>query len=604
MGGRVFVVSASMGAGHDGAARELARRLEARGHTTEVVDFLDSAPFGIGTLVRVCYELQLRLAPWAYEATYRLWYLLPILVHPCVSFVTFLTRRRLLRWIRVFEADVVVTTYPLASLTLGRARRQGRLQMPVVTFVTDFAVHPLWVHPGTDLNLCVHPASAEAAARRTGRTSTSPGPLVPARFDSATRPAWRAQARARLGAKPDDRLVLVVAGSWGVGEVEKTFDSLLQSDRYTPVVVCGRNERLRERLEQRGAGIVIGWTDEMPSLMAASDVLVQNAGGLTCMEAFAAGLPVVSYRPIPGHGRENAIEMDCAGVALFASRAGDLEEALAEATGLTGRRTATAGRAMFTGDAAADVDQLVAVAQGELAARRAARGAQRAGRSARGRVRARHAGLRRAGIAVAAVGATAYAGVTVGVGTAAAHGIGVAHGPRHSGAVFVGVRVSPEAIADPTVVAALARAHVSAVLGVGPLRRNPTAVQHLAAAGVDVANGGWGLRDNRSWTRAQSDVLRASQTMRHTAGVPCHEFVPRRRVDGFDLASARLAHERVVVPRHGLPSGQLPDRLSEGQVYVIDLDSVGSSQILQALARLDQELTQGHLRADSLAALR
>lgn len=591
-----------MGAGHDGAARELARRLEARGHTAQVVDFLDSAPLGIGTLVRVCYELQLRLAPWAYEATYRLWYLLPILVHPCVSFVTFLTRRRLLSWIEEFEADVVVTTYPLASLTLGRARRQGRLRVPAVTFVTDFAVHPLWVHPGTDLNLCVHPASAKAASRRTGRTSLAPGPLVPAHFAAAGRPARRAVARATLGATPDQRLVLVVAGSWGVGEVEKTFDSLLRSDRYTPVVVCGRNERLRARLESRGAGIVIGWTDEMPTLMAASDVLVQNAGGLTCMEAFAAGLPVVSYRPIPGHGRENAIEMDRAGVAVFATHPEDLERALDEATGLTGRRTAAAGRAMFTGDAAAEVDELVALAQGELAARRAPGVAARSRRVTRGR--GRHPGLRRAGIAVAAAGATAYAGLTVGVGTAAAHGIGVAHGPRHSGAVFVGVRLNPEAVADPTVVAALARAHVSAVVGAGPMRRNPAAVQHLAAAGVDVANGGWGLRDNRSWTRAQSDVLRASHTMRQAAGVPCHEFVPRRRVDGFDLASARLAHEKVVVPRHGLSSGQVPDRLREGQVYVIDLDGAASAQIVQALDRLDEKLAQDHLRADNLAALR
>ena len=29
----------------------------------------------------------------------------------------------------------------------------------------------------------------------------------------------------------------------------------------------------------------------MPALMTAADALVENAGGLTCMEAFAIGLP-------------------------------------------------------------------------------------------------------------------------------------------------------------------------------------------------------------------------------------------------------------------------------------------------------------------------
>ncbi|MEE3921714.1 hypothetical protein V2I01_36055 [Micromonospora sp. BRA006-A] len=40
----------------------------------------------------------------------------------------------------------------------------------------------------------------------------------------------------------------------------------------------------------------------MPALMRAVDVMVENAGGLTCQEALAAGLPVVTYRPIAGHG--------------------------------------------------------------------------------------------------------------------------------------------------------------------------------------------------------------------------------------------------------------------------------------------------------------
>ena len=49
---RILVLSASMGAGHDGAARELATRLRAEGHEAEVRDFLDSGPLRIGTALR------------------------------------------------------------------------------------------------------------------------------------------------------------------------------------------------------------------------------------------------------------------------------------------------------------------------------------------------------------------------------------------------------------------------------------------------------------------------------------------------------------------------------------------------------------------------
>src|SRR4029077_457115 len=149
-----------------------------------------------------------------------------------------------------------------------------------------------------------------------GRAATAPGPMVPERFHADL--PDRSAARQVLGFDDEERLVLVVAGAWGIGDVAKTFDTIVDSGRYTPLVVCGNNEQLRKKLATRTGGHVLGWTDEMPTLMAAADVLVQNAGGLTCMEAFAAGLPVVSYRPIAGHGKGNAREMEAAGVAAFA----------------------------------------------------------------------------------------------------------------------------------------------------------------------------------------------------------------------------------------------------------------------------------------------
>src|SRR2546421_420121 len=212
---RVLVVSASMGGGHDGAGRELLRRLHDRGHAAQMVDFLDAFPMRMGWLVRAGYWFELRYAPWSYEATYRLWYVLPFVFQPLGAFINLLTRRRMLRWVRQAKADVVVSTYPMASLVLGAARQKGLLRIPVATFITDFAVHPLWTHPGVDLHMCVHPQSAEAAASRSGRAASAPGPMVPERFH--TELPDRTTARQSLGFDDDERLVLVVAGAWGIG---------------------------------------------------------------------------------------------------------------------------------------------------------------------------------------------------------------------------------------------------------------------------------------------------------------------------------------------------------------------------------------------------
>src|SRR5438477_7780605 len=370
-GSRVLVVSASMGGGHDGAGRELVRRLRARGHNAQMVDFLSAFPLRIGWVVRAGYYLELRYAAWSYDATYRLWYRLPFLVGPIATLINVLTRRRILGWVREARADVVVSTYPMASLVLGEARRQGRLPVPVATFITDFAVHPLWTHPGVDLHLCVHPQSAEAAAARSGRVASAPGPMVPDRFHVDL--PDRAAARESLGFADDERLALVLAGAWGIGDVTKTFDTLVVSGRYTPLAVCGNNEQLRKRLQARNAGHVLGWTDEMPTLMAAADALVQNARGLTCMEAFAAGLPVVSFVPIAGHGKDNAEPMAEAGVAAYAAGEDELFPTLDRATSLAGRAMTAKGHAMFAGDPADEVLALAAAAAPQPVAERAPR---------------------------------------------------------------------------------------------------------------------------------------------------------------------------------------------------------------------------------------
>ncbi len=320
---RVLIVSASMGAGHGGVATELAQQLETGGHHSRRVDFLEALPKGWGRTMRSIYRFQLRYAPWTYDLMYRLRYRFPDLWGGVNSFYVRLSGRRLVEWVDECDADVVVSLYPLSSAVLGGLRQRGRLRVPVVTYITDFGVHPLWVHPGVDLHLGVHAACAVEAARQSGRQAAVCVPLVARSALAADRRA----AREWLGLADDDRMALVVAGSWGVGGISRTV-SAVAGCGYIPVTVCGRDERLRRRLVRLGVGIVIGWTDDMKRLMAAADVLVENAGGLTSMEAFAAGLPVVSYRPIAGHGRHNAREMDRAGVAHWARNSRSLADIL------------------------------------------------------------------------------------------------------------------------------------------------------------------------------------------------------------------------------------------------------------------------------------
>jgi processive 1,2-diacylglycerol beta-glucosyltransferase len=581
-------VSASMGAGHDGAAKELGRRLEARGHRVQVIDFLDAVALHIGPVLRWFYQVQLRLFPWSYELSYRL---APLLRAPAVMVDTWLTRRRLRRAIKEFRPDTIVSVYPLASLVLGRMRRTKALRVPVVTYLTDFAVHSLWVHPGVDRHLAVSRLSAEAAAARGGRDARAQGPLVAGQFRDVR--VDRAAVRSALGLAPADRAVLVVAGSWGVGDVISTVEAIGQSGEFHPISVCGRDEKLRNELESRGYGTVIGWTDEMPALMTASDALVENAGGLTCMEAFAVGLPVITYRPIAGHGKDNAEMMARSGVNRYARDETELHQVLREATrpGPARDRMIDAGLGLFRGDPSDDVAELAA---------------SNAAIDRKGQVVALQAPRGRRSISVAAACLVVlYLGLTIGAQAVSAIGVGVAKPPSHAeDAAYVGVRLDDNQLRDRTLLTAISDLRISVVVDAQTAQRHSPAIDWLADHGVDIANGGWGKGTLLPWNQARNDLSKAAKVLRHEAGSSPVEFVSARRPDAFDQFFSRRARQRLVVPNHTFGPESVPVSFEARKVYLLDGRDHDTKAMEVALTNLAARIDRSGLRAHPLGELR
>ena len=342
---------------------ELARRMTDRGREPVVVDFLEAFPRPLAVAWERFYRYQLRYAPNSYESSYQLFYRHPALWGPFVAFERALAGRRVLRWVRDHDPDVIVSTYSFATLVLGRLRQEGAVRVPVANFLTDFGVHPRSVHPAVDLNLALHEGPGRVAAGLTGRPTVVAGPAVAPSFaDPAAAADRRREGRAWLGLRDDERLVVVAAGSWGVGEhLVDTVAAIAGTGRFRVATVCGSDRRLRARLEARGLDIVLGWTDRMPVLIAAADAVVENAGGLTSLEAFASGVPTVTYRPIPGHGRDNVRGMLAAGVTTSPADDDGLLLALDRLTAPGSRRDAqvAAASALFRDD---PVDHILALA--------------------------------------------------------------------------------------------------------------------------------------------------------------------------------------------------------------------------------------------------
>ncbi|WP_018790266.1 UDP-N-acetylglucosamine--LPS N-acetylglucosamine transferase [Salinispora arenicola] len=325
---RILVVSADIGAGHDAAAAELAARLGGDEVVVEQLNFFTALPRPLHLLVREGYRTMLQRFPWSYDALFRFTDRSSLTLRAFRAALRAAAPRMLSR----IPADtrLVVTTHPFANQLLGPMRGAGQLTVPVLSYVTDFVIHPVWISPGVDTYCVIHDATQQQAMARGARDVRVVDPLISAEFASLST-ACRRTARARFGLPAQDRLALIVAGSWGVGDVTRTARDVLATGCVTPVVACGRNDDLRHRL-RTFPGHIMGWVDDMPTLMRAVDVVVENAGGLTCQQSLACGLPTITYRPISGHGRANARVLADAGLTTYVTTAAQLQPVLSALT--------------------------------------------------------------------------------------------------------------------------------------------------------------------------------------------------------------------------------------------------------------------------------
>ena len=240
------------------------------------------------------------------------------------------------RAVREASPDLVVSTYPGSTEALGRLRAKGRIGMPVVSAITDLASLWYWAHPGIDLHLITHPESAAEveSIAPASRIECVRGLTDPDFYE----PRDERAARRRLGLPAEGRVVTVSGGGWGVGDLTGAVEEALLLADARVVCLGGRNEDVHGELQRRfGADprvTVLGFTEEMPDLLAASDVLVHSTAGLTVLEALMLGCRVISYGWGRAHVRINNEAYVREGLAEVATDRAELGAALRRAVEL------------------------------------------------------------------------------------------------------------------------------------------------------------------------------------------------------------------------------------------------------------------------------
>jgi UDP-N-acetylglucosamine:LPS N-acetylglucosamine transferase len=301
---RAVLLSGSLGAGHEMHARACAASLAGRGWQTDTLDAMRLLGPRGGSAGEAVFRTMLA-APGLYDAFHfaalRPGSGLALLADAAA-------RRQLVPNLRDYldshPADLAVSVFATAASAVSvlADRYPG---MSHVVLCSDVTPHRLWVQPNVDLYL-VTSAAAEAAVRRyqpRARTQVVPSPVRAGFYD----PPPQDRARADFGLPVDDRAVLLMSGAWGLGPLAEAAAELADAGVQV-LAVAGRNARVESRLRAaaryRPRLHVFGYTEEIPALMAAADLVITSSGD-TCAEARTVGRPLLLLDVVQGHGRDN-----------------------------------------------------------------------------------------------------------------------------------------------------------------------------------------------------------------------------------------------------------------------------------------------------------
>jgi UDP-N-acetylglucosamine:LPS N-acetylglucosamine transferase len=205
-----------------------------------------------------------------------------------------------------FGADLVISVFATGAGAAARLKRDERPDLSTVVVMTDSYAHRMWVHEGTDLFLVTSTLAAASVRRYLPRATVAVLRAPPVRPAFAAVPT-RAVARRALGVPDDAACVLLMSGALGIGPLDSAAAALARAG-YWVLAVAGNNLRLQRRLSAQAGRhpsiVALGYTDRIPELMAACDVVVTSSGD-TCREARVVGRGLVLLDVVPGHGREN-----------------------------------------------------------------------------------------------------------------------------------------------------------------------------------------------------------------------------------------------------------------------------------------------------------
>lgn len=340
---KAIILSASTGGGHMSAANAIKEYLLEKNYSASVVDAFEYISPILNKTITETYEYIATKNPLLWKMIYNSSNKRSF--SKLISIVTSLIGKKLVPLLKETKPDIIITTHPFTTEMISKLKKNGKISSPLICVMTDYAPHRTWLNENVDAYVVANKDMISPMAEM----GVDPSKIYP--FGIPVDDAFFSKLDtdkilAELNFKKNIPTVLVMAGSYGLANIEKIYSELREiKSEFQIIIITGKNQKLYNKIQKISENRhfskkqfilsklsdltlkigkpkilkymvrkkkqyykntkIIYFTNEVNKYMFISDLIITKPGGLTVSEALASGLPMALYDAIPGQEEEN-----------------------------------------------------------------------------------------------------------------------------------------------------------------------------------------------------------------------------------------------------------------------------------------------------------
>ena len=326
---KILIFYASYGGGHLNAAKSIKEYIDNNFENceSELIDCMKYVNLPIEKVTTFAYKEIEKKAPWAWGKIYSDSQKGP-LAH-ISSKSNQILAIKLLKLLREKQPDLIISTHPFGSQMCSYLKRKGKIDTKIATIMTDFSPHDQWIvgHEYTDYFFVANNKMKNYLISKNIPENTIfvTGIPISLRFSKEYN---KKEILNNFELEENKKTILFFAGGeFGLGKSKtlEIFEDLIKNfENIQVIAIAGKNEKMKTHFEtivkeykKENSVKVLPFTNQVPELMAISELVVTKPGGLTTSESLASNLPMIIINPIPGQEEENAEFLEENGIGIW-----------------------------------------------------------------------------------------------------------------------------------------------------------------------------------------------------------------------------------------------------------------------------------------------